>query len=59
MPSIPFVMRRTLLACSLFGAALAAIQGPAHAQTAYTSNTWSDSLGAYWALESRDLKTGA
>jgi len=52
-------MRRALLACSLLGAAFTAIQGPAHAQTAYTPNTWSDDLGGYWALESLDLKTGA
>ena len=51
-------MRRALLACSLLGAAFTAIQGPSHAQTAYTANTRSDDSGEYWALESRDLKTG-
>ena len=56
---IPLAMRRALLACSLLGASFTAIQGPAHAQTAYMPNTWSDDLGAYWALESLDLKTGA
>ena len=52
-------MRRALLACSLLGAAFTAIQGPAHAQTAYTPNNYSDSSGGYWALNSIDLTTGA
>ena len=52
-------MRRALLACSLLSAAFAAIQGHAHAQTAYTPVTRSDDLGAYLALNSLDLETGA
>ena len=57
-------MRRALLACSLLGAAFAAIQGPSDAQTVYKSGFWQDTDTAdginrgYFTLETYELETG-